>query len=314
MTHDLVRQAAERLKPFLDPTPVLRSDSLTRRLGSPVFIKCELFQPSGSFKIRGALNAVLSLSPEEASRGVITHSSGNHGTALAVAAASRGLPCTVVMPQASPQRKINAVREAGARVVFSGPSVAEREEICHGEMESTGAVFIHPSNDPGVIAGQGTAVLELLTSQPSIRTVLVPVGGGGLLAGTILGIQASGSETVVVAAEPARAADAYQSLKTGQLVPVQAPDTIADGLRSQLGDVNFPIIRQGVGRIVLIEEDEIRQALSFCVNELRLLAEPSSVVPLAALLTGKVEREEGPVGIILTGGNHALKDLLALIS
>lgn len=313
MTTDSVLQAAGRLKPFLDPTPVFRAEALSRFIGSPVYVKCELFQPSGSFKIRGAMNAVLSLSHEEASRGVITHSSGNHGTALAVAAARQHLSCTVVMPSHSPDRKIQAVREAGARVVFCGPTVTDRENTCRREMEATGAEFIHPSNDPRVIAGQGTAVLELLTSHPSIRTVLVPVGGGGLLAGTILGVQAARTGVRVIAAEPAQAADAFESLRQGRLVPSVSPDTIADGLRSQLGDVNFPIIRDGVHRIVLIEEAEIRQALSYCVNEWRLLAEPSSVVPLAAILTGQVGKEDGPFGLILTGGNHRLKDLADLM-
>ena len=310
----LVAHAARRLAPYAHVTPVLTSSTLDSRCGGSIFFKCENFQRVGAFKFRGAMNAVLTLSDEEKKRGVITHSSGNHAQALALAGQLLNTPVCVVMPSNAPEVKRAATIGYGARVVSCEPTLAAREATVASEMHKHGYVLIHPFDDWRVIGGQGTAAWELLDQVTSLDLILTPCGGGGLLAGTALAVQAKSPNTRVIGAEPERADDARRSLKAGTILPSGDPKTIADGLRTSLGQRSFAVIRQHVEQIVTASEAEIIDALRFVTERMKILIEPSCAVPVAPVLTGKLDVQGLRVGIILPGGNLDLQPLFQSLS
>ena len=301
--------AAERIDPHIHHTPVLTCGYLDQQCGTELFFKCENFQKVGAFKFRGACNAVFSLSPEELARGVAAHSSGNHAQALALAARLRQTQATIVMPENSTAVKIAAVRGYGAEVVLCPATTEAREAETARVVRETGATLIHPFNDSRIIAGQGTAALELLEEIPDLDLLLAPVGGGGLLSGTTLAAQNFSPRIRVVGAEPSAADDAKRSLETGTLQPSIDPQTIADGLRTSLGELTFQMIRDGVERIVTVDEAAIIEAMRTVWMRMKILIEPSAAVPVAALLAGGLEVSGQRVGVILSGGNVDLDAL-----
>jgi threonine dehydratase len=304
-----IRAARERIRSFVRRTPLLNSPALDAICGARLVFKCESLQEIGAFKARGASNAVLSLSDAEAARGVVTHSSGNHGAALAWAAARRGIPAWVVMPATAAAVKQEAVRQFGATVRHCGASVDARERACAAVQAETGATLVHPYNDWRVIAGQGTAALELLEEAPDLDAVIAPVGGGGLVSGTAIAAKGLEPSVKVYGAEPAGADDAFQSLRAGRIVPQTDPHTIADGLRSSLGDKTFAVIRARVDGIGTASEEAIVRAMRLLWEKLRLVIEPSGAVPLACLLEKKLPVDRLRVGVILSGGNVDLDRL-----
>lgn len=304
-----IREAHGRIERYVHNTPVLTCSTLDGMSGAELFFKCENFQKTGSFKIRGAANAVFSLSDKDASRGVATHSSGNHAAALALAAGWRGIKAHVVMPENSSSVKRDAAAGYGAGIVFCKPTLEAREQGLSEVVDNTGAVFIHPYNEYGVISGQGTAALELIKEIPDLDAVLVPVGGGGLLSGTALCVTAVSPGTKVIAVEPERADDAYRSFHAGRLIPAVNPDTIADGLRTSLGGLTFPIIIKYVEDIVTVSEEGIVAAMRCIWERMKIIVEPSAAVTLAALLTERIALRERRIGIIISGGNVDLSNL-----
>ena len=304
-----IRAAAERIRPYAHRTPVLTCSSLDSMAAAELFFKCENLQKVGAFKFRGAANTVFSLSDQEASRGVATHSSGNHAQALALAARLRGIPAHIVMPENSPRVKVAAVRGYGARIVFCPPTQADREQTLERVVAQTGATFIHPYNNLGIIAGQGTCALELLEQVSDLDIVMAPVGGGGLLSGTALSCVYLRPEVRVIAAEPKGADDAFRSVRDGHIYPSENPQTVADGLRTSLGTLTFPIIRRYVERIVTVEEESIVAAMRHIWERMKILIEPSAAVPFAAILEGGIEARGKRIGIILSGGNLDLDTL-----
>ncbi len=304
-----ILEAAARIRPSVNHTPVLTSETLNRRFGAEIFFKCENFQKAGAFKSRGATNAVLSLTRDQLARGVATHSSGNHAQALARAASLAGTSAYLVMPSNSSRVKIAAVEEYGGRITLCEPTLEARETTLARVIAATGAMEIHPYNDLRIIAGQATAALELIGEVPRLDRVMAPVGGGGLLSGTALAVRHFMPEARVIAAEPEKANDAFLSFHRREFVPSVAPDTIADGLRTSLGSLTFPIILQHVSDIVTVTEEGIVQAMRYLWERMKILTEPSSAVPLAALMEGKVETRGQRIGIILSGGNVDLDHL-----
>ena len=298
-----LRAAHDRIRPFVHRTPVLTSSAIDALAGARVYFKCENFQKGGAFKARGAANAVLSLPDDQARRGVATHSSGNHAAALALAAGRRGIPAYIVMPHTAPAVKRAAVEGYGGQITFCDPDQASREAAAAAVVRVTGATLGHPYNDPRVIARQGTAALELLEDVPDLDAVLTPVGGGGLLSGTAVAVRSLRPAARVIGCEPALADDAYQSLREGRIVPARPPVTIADGLRTALGDQTFPIIKELVEQIALVEEAEIVAAMRLTLERMKVVVEPSAAVPLAALLNRPLGLAGARVGIILSGGN-----------
>jgi len=293
--------AAGRIGPHVVRTPVMRSEVFDSRVGCPVFFKCENLQTGGAFKYRGAMNVLLQLDPARTPV-VITHSSGNHGNALARAARARGMRAIVIVPRDSSRAKIAAIQAAGARVEFCEPGLPARERKLAEILEQEPAELVHPFDDARIIAGQGTAALELLSEVPDLETISTPVGGGGLIGGTALAAKGMSPKIRVIAAEPEQAADAYQSFRSGERRSLDAPVTIADGLRGSIGVRNFELLRRLVDDVVTVSEAEIVAAMRVILADLKLLIEPSSAVPVAAMLAGKLGRA-GPVGIVLSGGN-----------
>ena len=304
-----IRAAHARIAPYIRRTPVLSSEALDSEAGATLFFKCENLQKIGAFKARGACNAVLSLSDSEAARGVVTHSSGNHGAALAWAAHDRGIPAWIVMPKSAPAVKQDAIRSFGATIRFCEHTVAAREQACAAVQAETGATLVHPYNDWRVIAGQGTAALELLDEVPELDAVVAPVGGGGLLSGTAIAAKALKPSIKVYGAEPAGADDAAQSLRLGRIVPQTDPRTIADGLRSSLGEKTFAVISALADGIATASEEGIVRAMRLTWEKLKVVIEPSAAVPLAALLEGSLQLRGLRVGVILSGGNVDLQRL-----
>lgn len=304
-----IHRAAERIHPFAHRTPVMICRSLDERVGAQVFLKCENLQKVGAFKFRGACNAVFSLSAAQARRGVATHSSGNHAQALALAARLREIPAYIVMPRNAPAVKQAAVAGYGGVITLCEPTQAAREETLAQVVAETGAEVVHPYNDLRVIAGQGTAALELLEDVPDLEVIIAPVGGGGLLSGAALAAKAINPAIRVIAGEPAGADDAFRSLATGQIVPSIAPKTIADGLLTSLGSLTFPIIRDLVEQIVTVSEEAIIDAMHFVWERAKLVVEPSGAVPVAVLWEGKIDLHGRRVGVILSGGNVDLARL-----
>ena len=304
-----IRAAHARIAAHVHRTPVLTCASLDAEVGARLFFKCENFQKVGAFKARGASNAVFSLTDEEARRGVVTHSSGNHGAALAYAAARRGIPAWVVMPENAAQVKLDNVRRYGATVRRCVPTVAAREAACAEVMAETGATLIHPFDDVRVIAGQGTAVLELLDEVPGLDVIVAPVGGGGLLSGTAIAAQSLRPAILVHGAEPANADDAARSFRTGRVEPVASATTIADGLRTTLSPRTLSALRAHVASIGLASEAGMVRAMRTTWERMKIIVEPSSAVPLACLLERTLEFPGRRVGIIISGGNVDLDRL-----
>ena len=304
-----IHQAAERIRPFAHHTPVVTCSSLDRQVGAQIFMKCENLQKVGAFKFRGACNAVFSLTDEEAARGVATHSSGNHAQAVALAAKLRGIPAYIVMPENAPAVKKAAVAGYGGQITFCKPTLQARESTTAQIVEETGATVVHPYNDYRVIAGQGTAALELLEEIPDLDAVIAPVGGGGLLSGTAIAAKGLLPKIRVIAAEPEMADDAYRSLGAGHILPSENPKTIADGLLTSLGDKTFPIIQQHVEQIVTVSEWGILAAMRFIWERAKLVIEPSAAAPVALLWERKIDLSGLRVGIILSGGNVDLDKL-----
>lgn len=304
-----IRAAHARIRPHVHRTPVLTSRSLDAAAEATLFFKCENLQKVGAFKARGACNAVFSLDDAEARRGVVTHSSGNHGAAVAWAAARRGIPAWVVMPENSAEIKKAAVQGLGATVRFCAPTLEARDTICAAVQAETGALLIHPYDDWRVIAGQGTAALELLEQIPDLDAVITPVGGGGLLSGTAIASRGIKPSIHVYGAEPAGADDAWRSLQSGRIVPQTDPRTIADGLRSSLGVKTFAVLSTLVDAIGTTSEEAIVQAMRLTWDKLKLIIEPSSAVPLAALLERKLPVAGQRVGVVISGGNVDLDRL-----
>lgn len=304
-----IQAAHGRIAPHVRRTPVLRSLEVDQAVGAEVYFKCENLQAVGAFKARGATNAVLSLPDDVARRGVVTHSSGNHGAALAFAARLRGIPAWIVMPENSPVAKQQNVRRHGGTIRFCAPNLAARETECQKVQDETGATLIHPFDNEAVIAGQGTAAIEFLEDAPALDAIVTPCGGGGLLSGTTIAVKALRPDVPVYGAEPLGADDAHRSLAAGHVVPQENPRTIADGLRTSLSDRTFDIIARGVSAIPTATEEGIVRAMRLAWEGLRVIVEPSSAVPLACLLEGSLDLKGRRIGVILTGGNVDLDRL-----
>jgi len=306
---DAIRAARDRIANHVHRTPVLTCRSIDAEVGARLHFKCENFQRVGAFKARGACNAVFSLPDAVARRGVVTHSSGNHGAALAYASARRGIPAWVVMPDNAPQVKQDNVRRFGATVRLCEPTVAAREAACAAVQSETGAVLIHPFDDERVIAGQATAALELIEDTPSVEVIVAPVGGGGLLSGTAIAAASLRPARRVLGAEPANADDAARSFRSGAVEPLPNATTIADGLRTTLSPRTLSALRAHVAAIGTTSEDAIQRAMRMTWERMKIVIEPSSAVPLACLLEGSLDVSGAEVGIILTGGNVDLDRL-----
>jgi len=304
-----IRSAANRIRPYIHRTPLMTSGTINRLFDTEIFFKCENFQKVGAFKARGATNAVLSIDPSRICRGVATHSSGNHAQALAYAASLVKVQAYIVMPSNSSKVKVDAVKGYGGIIRFCEPTLDAREETLKEVMKETGAIEVHPYNDPGIIAGQATACLELIEDINDLDLIMTPVGGGGLLSGTALSAAYFSKGTKVVAAEPENADDAFQSFTRREFVPSDNPNTIADGLRTSLGSLTFPIILNHVDQIVTVSEDGIILAMRYLWERLKILIETSSAVPFAAILEKKIEIRKKKVGIIISGGNVDLSAL-----
>ncbi len=308
-TLDDIRAAAQRIAPYARRTPVLTCRSLDERAGCSVFLKCENFQRVGAFKFRGACNAVFSLTDAEAARGVLAQSSGNHAQAVALAARIRGIPAHIVMPRTAPQVKKDAVAGYGGRITYCEPTMAARDGEQARIAAETGAAVVHPYNNYRVIAGQGTATLELLEEVPDLDAVMAPVSGGGLLSGTAIAATSIRPGVRVLGAEPVGADDAARSLAAGAITPVAHPESICDGLLATIGAMTFPIIRERVERIVTVGEREIIEAMRFVWERAKIVIEPSSAVPIAALMGSDAGLAGKRVGVIVSGGNVGLERL-----
>jgi threonine dehydratase len=306
---DEIRLAAERIKPYVHKTPVLRSRNLNKLCGADIYFKCENLQRMGAFKMRGAMNALLNLTQTEREKGVATHSSGNFAQALSLAAQTLKLNAYIVMPSNSSEVKKRAVEAYGAEITECEPSLDAREKTLEQVVARTGATFIHPFNDLNVILGNSTAAMELFIETADLDYILAPVGGGGLLAGTALASYHLSPECKVIGCEPFGADDAYRSLKAGEILPSINPQTIADGLRTSLGDKTYPIIKKLVNKIIRVEEEEIVTAMHLVWERMKIIIEPSSAVAFAAILKEKDFFSTSRTGIILSGGNVDLNHL-----
>ncbi len=304
-----ILQAAERIKPYAHRTPVLTNESLNQRVGVQVYLKCENFQKVGAFKFRGACNAVFSLTDEEAVRGVATHSSGNHAQALALAARMRGVPAYIVMPENAPQVKKDAVAGYGGQITYCQATLEAREATLRQVVEQTGAAFVHPYDNERVIAGQGTAALELLADVSDLDVIIAPVGGGGLLSGTAMAATEIRRGIRVIAGEPEMADDAFRSLQVGKILPSENPKTIADGLLTSLGKLTFPIIQARVEQIVTVSEQGIIDSMKFIWERAKIVIEPSAAAAIGVLWEKKIDLKGLKVGVILSGGNVDLGKL-----
>ncbi len=304
-----IREAAERIRPYVHNTPVLTSKNLNRHFGCELFFKCENFQKAGAFKSRGAVNAVFSLENDTTKNGVATHSSGNHAAALSRAAALRGIDAHIVMPENSSVVKVAAVKQYGGKITFCKPNLASREETLKEVIARTNATEIHPYNNPVIITGQATAAKELIEEIGAPDIIMAPVGGGGLLSGTALSGHYFAKGTEIIAAEPAQADDAFRSFRAKAFIPSVNPDTIADGLRTSLGSITFEIIIKYVDDIVTVSEAVIVEAMKLIWERMKIIVEPSSAVPLAAIMENKLKHRGQKIGIIISGGNVDLNKL-----
>lgn len=308
-TFDDVLAAEKRIRPFIHRTPVLTSSYLNGLTGAELHFKCENFQKAGAFKVRGASNAVFGLDAETAKKGVATHSSGNHALSLSYAAGRRGIPVTVVMPRTAPDAKKAAVRGYGGTVVECEPSTSSREEVFAEVVAESGADFVHPYNDPRVIAGQATCSRELIEEVNGLDAVVAPIGGGGMISGSCLTISNIAPETKIYAAEPKNADDACRSFKAGHIIADDAPQTVADGLKVPLKELTWHFVSNHVEDVLLAEEQEIIDAMYLTWQRMKIVMEPSSAVPLAAILKNRDLFAGKKVGVIITGGNVDLNKL-----
>ena len=301
--------AHDRIRPHIHRTPVLTSSFLNQLTGAELFFKCENFQKAGAFKVRGACNAVFGLRDDQLARGVATHSSGNHALSLSYAAGRRGIPCTVVMPRTAPQAKKDAVRGYGGRIVECEPSTTSREAVFAEVVAQTGAEFVHPYNDPRVIAGQATCSRELLEQVEGLDSIIAPIGGGGMVSGTCLTVKSIAPGIDVFAAEPQQADDAYRSFKAGHIIADDAPVTVADGLKVPLKDLTWHFVSRHVTDIFTATEQEIIDAMRLTWARMKIVMEPSCAVPLAAILKNPDTFRGRRVGVVITGGNVDLDKL-----
>jgi len=301
--------AHERIKPYVHRTPVLTSTFLNELTGAELFFKCENFQKAAAFKVRGASNAVFGLTDDQARHGVATHSSGNHALSLSYAAGRRGIPCHVVMPHTAPQAKKDAVVGYGGKITECEPSTSSREAVFARVQEETGADFVHPYNDPRVIAGQGTCSRELNEQVPGLDAVIAPIGGGGMISGTCLTLSNLAPNVRIYAAEPEQADDAYRSFKAGHIIADDAPVTVADGLKVPLKDLTWHFVSTHVTDILTASEQEIIDAMRLIWARMKIVMEPSSAVPLATILKNRDVFAGKRVGVIVTGGNVDLDKL-----
>ncbi len=304
-----IQTAASVIGPYINITPILTSENLNKIFKAKLFFKCENFQKAGSFKSRGAVNALFSMNNKETAQGVGTHSSGNHAQALSRAAMLKNIPAYIVMPKTSPKVKINAVKEYGGKITFCEPNLKSREDILNEIISKYKAIEIHPYNNPKIIAGQGTCAFEIFKELKNVDIIMAPVGGGGLLSGTSLTAHFISPNTKVIAAEPANADDAYRSFYSGKLIPSVNPKTIADGLLTSLGSITFPIIRTYVHEIVRVSENGIKEAMRLIWERMKLIIEPSAAVPLGALLENTFDFKGKRIAIIISGGNADLDNL-----
>lgn len=304
-----VIDAHDRIKPYIHRTPVLTSTYFNELTGAELFFKCENYQKAGAFKVRGASNAVFGLSDAEAARGVATHSSGNHALSLSYAAGRRGIPCHVVMPRTAPEAKKAAVRGYGGIITECDPSTSSREETFARVQTETGAEFVHPYNDPRVIAGQATCSRELLDQVYQLDAVIAPIGGGGMISGTCLTLSNTAPDVEIYAAEPEQADDAYRSFKAGYIIADDAPQTIADGLKVPLKDLTWHFVSNHVTDILTASEDEIVDAMKLSWQRMKMIVEASCAVPLATILKNKDVFAGKRVGVIITGGNVDMDSL-----
>ncbi|WP_443633940.1 pyridoxal-phosphate dependent enzyme [Candidatus Marifrigoribacter sp. Uisw_064] len=299
----------KRVQPFVHRTPILTSRLINELVGSLLFFKCENFQKAGAFKMRGAINAIQQLTADQKSNGVVTHSSGNFAQAVSLAAKQLGVKAYIVMPSNAPKVKIEGVKTYGGEITFSEPNLASREREANRIQKETGATFLHPSNNLDVILGQGTSAIEFIEDQSNLDVILTPVGGGGLLAGTALACHYYHSTCKVIGGEPLQVNDAFRSLKSGKIEYNEHSNTIADGLRTHLGDINFPIITELVDEIICVSEEEIITAMKIIWERMKIIVEPSSAVPLAAILKEKKYFKGKNIGVILSGGNVDISKL-----
>ncbi|KAF8380262.1 hypothetical protein HHK36_027746 [Tetracentron sinense] len=303
-----IREAQVRINSFIHRTPILSSESLNSIAGRRLFFKCECFQKGGAFKFRGACNAIFSLKDDQAAKGVVTHSSGNHAAAVSLAAKLRGIPAYIVIPKNAPKCKVENVKRYGGQVIWSEATIQSRESVATKVLQQTGAVLVHPFNDGRIISGQGTISLELLEQVPQIDTIIVPISGGGLISGVTLAAKSINPNIRVFAAEPSGANDAAQSKEAGRIITLPETNTIADGLRAFLGDLTWPIVRDLVDDIITVEDKEIVEAMRLCYEILKVAVEPSGAIGLAAVLSDSFRKNPAwkdcnNIGIILSGGN-----------
>ncbi len=308
-TFDDVIAAHDRIRPYIHRTPVLTSSYFNELTGAELFFKCENFQKAGAFKVRGACNAVFGLTDEQARAGVCTHSSGNHALSLSYAAGRRGIPCNVVMPRTAPQAKKDAVRGYGGVITECEPSTSSREEVFAQVQARSGGDFVHPYNDPRVIAGQATCSREVMEQVEGLDAVIAPIGGGGMISGTCLTLSTIAPGVDIYAAEPLNADDAYRSFKAGHIIADDAPETVADGLKVPLKDLTWHFVSNHVTDIFTATEDEIIEAMKLTWKRMKIVMEPSCAVPLATILKNKDVFRGRRVGVIITGGNVDLDNL-----
>ncbi len=304
-----IQEAHDRIKPFIHRTTVLTNSSLNKLVNAELYFKCENFQKAGSFKMRGATNSVLLLSQEEINHGIVTASSGNHGAALSMAVSNRGGKTKVVMPKNTSKIKVENVKRNGGDIIWCDPFQASRDLVLKEVLDETGATLIHPYNDKRIIAGQGTAVKELLEDYPDLEVIISPVSGGGLLGGTLSYVKETNPNILVFGAEPEEADDAYRSLNTGIIQPNKTTNTICDGLRAQIGTITFPIIKEKVDGIITVTEKEIINAMRMIWERLKIIVEPSCSITLASLINKKEIFKNKKVGLIMSGGNVDLNSL-----
>ena len=304
-----IRKARSRIKPFIHRTPVLTSSSLNNVIDSELYFKCENFQKSGSFKIRGAANTVLQLNSQELEKGVVTASSGNHGAALSMVVSRLGNSSIVVMPNNTPKVKVDNVIRNGGKVVWCEPNQVSREKILDDIIKQSNSILVHPYNDKRIIEGQGTVALEFLEQCPNLEIIVSPVSGGGLLSGTICSVKNLNKTIKIYGAEPKEADDTFRSIKSGTIQVNQSTNTICDGLRAQIGTITFPIIKDNVEGILIIEEQDVIDSMKLIWETMKIIVEPSCAITLAAILKNKRIFQGKKVGLIISGGNVDLKNL-----
>lgn len=309
VTYNDIEKAHQRISDHIHNTPILTSDSLDNELGSNLFFKCENFQKTGSFKIRGATNSILQLNDTEIKNGIITTSSGNHGAAVAFIADKIGTSSKIIMPNNTPKNKIENVQRYGGEIFYCEPNIKSREDTLEKMIQKSGGSIIHPYNDEKIIAGQGTAAKELIEKVPDLDAIICPVSGGGLLSGTLLAAKNLKPGIKVFGAEPENADDTYRSILSNKIMSNETTDTIADGLRAQVGTVTFPIIKENVDKILLVSEEMIISSMYMIWQRLKIIIEPSCSIVLAALMLNSNKFLNKKVGLILTGGNYDLKQI-----